>query len=297
MSIVLTLITVICGAHAIPAVRSIHHVEPDTIEQKQISDNCPQFCTDWRNPFYTKGVGGCVALDINSEVLIESGDYLFCPDEKTIRSWTTEDELEYKAFLEILETLTNSEYEVLKKLVKERELRLSVHPWDMKITVESQGGDNFRRLPEIGVIRRRANSYGSRHSFSCFGGNGGAYRHYFSLGQRPLWVFVRHGALLDRLHFGYPGYDVVGGGHGGGSDFHRFNVYRKGKGCIRQVKLRSGTLLDGIMFNGDSLAQTRWYGGHGGGYHVINAPRNSCLGDIRLRTGAVVDQICLRFNA
>merc|ERR1719193_2885603 len=130
------------------------------------------FCRNWRTPFYATKVRGCVMLDSTSNInsALAVGDYMFCPDMKTIKSWTTEDELKYRAFFQKPGALEDLEYEVLKWTMKQRELRLSLYPWCNTGPIKS--GGYFRRLQDNGAITRRR-SYASSTSYTCFGGDGG----------------------------------------------------------------------------------------------------------------------------
>jgi len=271
--------------------RSMQYFEPDTIENRKIDDECPLFCKDYRTPFYVKETGGCGMFDSTNSAAetLALGDYMFCPDMGTIKPWTIEDELEFKALLEYLETLHNSEYEVLKEMRKERKLRLSIYPWKKEGTSESLDVDNFRRFQVNGTRR-----LGSARSFKCFGGSGGGFRRSLNRIAFPYAVYVRHGRLIDRLEFSYSMGKVQGGGWGGRPS--RFTFHRFSHSCIMRVNLRSGRLVDGIQFVGARLSSP-WYGGRGGHYHSITAPWGRCLGEVQMRTGRLVDQICFKFNA
>jgi len=108
-------------------------------------------------------------------------------------------------------------------------------------------------------------------------------------------VHVRHGSLIDNLQFYYGRYySVGGGGRGGGYDSYHFA--KLPSGCVDRVNVRSGSFVDGIRFLGGSK-QSQWFGGRGGSLHTIRAPSHHCLGDVQMRTGSLVDQICFKFNA
>merc|ERR1719249_170132 len=80
------------------------------------------------------------------------------------------------------------------------------------------------------------------------------------------------------------------GGNGGGYSYTYL------PSCTTIVLIKSGSLVDALQFLSQGY-ETRYYGGSGGGTYVLVAPRGRCLGDIKMKTGSLVDRICLRFNA
>jgi len=190
-----------------------------------------------------------------------------------------EEELEFEAAYMMSEEMEQSERDVFYEMAAEREIKLSVHPWRMLLQEEI----------DVPQERRRVNTrMGSASSFSCFGGNGGGWRQH--LGSRPTHLTVRHGAFIDRLEFSFANGGMFGGGGFGGgvSSVSLSN-------CIYYIEIRAGRYVDGLKFLGEK-GMTPYYGGQGGGLYALLAPSGKCVGDIKMKTGRFVDQICFKFN-
>jgi len=276
--------------------RSMEYVEPQAIKHRKIDERCPMFCKNWRTPFYAKKVGGCVKLDNSSnmnDVTIAVGDYMFCPDIETIKCWTTEDELECRAFFQKLGYLEDSEYEVLNETKKQHELRFSTHP--LRSTGPITSDDDFRNLHDDGAIRRRGDFTGSASSFNCFGEGHGQWTADFNLRKRPYKIVISHGEFINQIKVTYKNswYNdmSLAAGNGGGT------VETMTPGCIDLVFIRSGSWLDSVRFRVEGRHYSKWYGGRGGSLHSITAPQGRCLGDIRMVSETYVMKLCLKFNA
>jgi len=250
-------------------------VPPWNFVQLEVADNCAISCGSW-NALYLSADYGCVGRD---HAAYGDDKVSFCPDKTVIKTWTVDEELEYEAVYLISAELEPSELDDFNEITVEREMKLSVHPWHMLLQEEI----------DVPQDRRRVNSVsGSTSSYSCFGGNGGAWRQHE--GSRPNWVGVRHGSLIDRLEFKFDGNGLMGGGGSGGgyssTDF---------PGCIHYIYIRAGRYVDGIQFSSGSWVSP-YYGGHGGGEYALYSPSGTCLRDIKMKTGRLVDQICFRFD-
>jgi len=256
---------------------------PWDFSQLEVADNCTILCGEW-SALYLSVDDGCVGRDhagLDKGVDAAAIEKVrFCPDTKVIQPWKVEEELEFEAAYMISEELEQSERDVLNEMAAEREMKLSVHPWHMLL------------LEEIDVPQDRRRSiktmYGSTSSWSCFGGNGGGWRQH--LGSRPTHLTVRHGGFIDRLEFSFANGGMFGGGGFGGgvSSVSLPN-------CIYYIEIRAGRYVDGLKFLGDT-GMTPYYGGQGGGLYALLAPSGKCLGDIKMKTGGFVDQICFKFN-
>jgi len=262
-------------------------VPPWNFPQLEVADNCTILCGMW-NALYLSVDDGCVGRD---HAQLASGDgtaigkVSFCPDKTVIKTWTVEEELEFEAVYLHLEELEQSELDVFYDLALEREMKLSVHRWSMLLQEEIN-------IPQD---RRRATAVdGSSTDWSCFGGNGGAWREY--RGGRPAYLMCRHGRYIDRFEFAFAhefylngDYWLRGGGSGGGMSSTSL------PDCITYIIIRAGRYVDAIRFFGDS-DYTPYYGGTGGALYALFAPSGKCLGDIGMRTGALVDKICFKFT-
>lgn len=208
----------------------------------------------------------------------KAADAKFCPDKAAIQAWTVEEELEFEALYSYSQTLEESELQSFQDMTVEREMKLAVHPWQMTLQNQIHDPQDRRRIQ------------GSAYSYRCFGGNGGGWR-WYERGVRPTMLRVRSGSLIDRLEFTFSNNRVLsGGGYGGGFSYTRL------PSCTTIVLIKSGSLVDAIQFLSQGY-ETRYYGGSGGGTYVVVAPRGRCLGDIKMKTGSLVDRICLKFNA
>jgi len=255
-------------------------VSPWNIPAIEISDDCTTLCEDWMAPYFSSDYG-CVGLNN-----LTSGDdkvteiaTIFCPDKALIEQWTVAEELEFEGLYQYIQSFTPAEQDVFEQLQVEREMKLSVNPWQM--------------LPnEIHNSEERRRIQGSSHGFRCFGGRGGPYTSGYRAAVRPKTVTVRSGAFIDRLEFTFSnGYRVRGGGRGGRKHFTRSLPH-----CTTIVLIKHGRFIDAIQFLSQGY-ETPYYGGHGGFTSVVVAPRGRCLGSITMNTGALIDKICLKFNA
>jgi len=256
-------------------------VEPWNIPSIKVNSNCSNLCKDWATPYFSFE-NGCIGLD--GSVLSDDGDAdiaadaKFCPDKAAIKAWTVQEEMEFEALYEYSQTLEDSELQSFQEMTVEREMKLTVHPWQMILQNQIHDPQDRRRIQ------------GSARNYHCFGGSGGGWR-WYERGVRPTKLRVRSGRLIDRLEFTYANNHVLtGGGSGGGYSVTYL------PSCTTIVLIKSGSLVDGIQFLSQGY-ETRYYGGSGGGTKVLVAPRGKCLGDIKMKSGRLVDRICLKFNA
>jgi len=256
-------------------------VKPWNIPSIKVANDCTSLCQDWTAPYFSfdKGCIGLGGTNLSGDGdAVEVADAKFCPDKTAIQAWTVEEELEFEAMYQQSETLEESELQRFQELVVEREMKIAVHPWQMILQNQIHDPQDRRRIQ------------GSAYSYSCFGGGGGGWRWYEN-GVRPTKLRVRSGRLIDRLEFTFANNQVLsGGGWGGGYS------YTSLPSCTTIVFIRSGSLVDGIQFLSQGY-ETQYYGGSGGGTYVVVAPKGKCLGDIKMKTGSLVDRICLKFNA
>jgi len=240
--------------------------------------NCQQLCTDW-SALYFSSEYGCTGNVVD-------GNVSFCPDTEAVETWTVQQELEYEGMHPHREELEVFDLEVFDRLTLEREIKLSVHPWKNLPVTGYHVPDDRRRFSGTASYR-----YGSISSFTCFGTHSGWYQSGSHGSGRPTSLYVRYGIYIDALTFYYPrGRYVRGGGHGGRGE--HVTMPR----CTNVVLVKSGALIDAVFFIGNGRA-TRYYGGIGGYPHIVMAPAGRCLGDIQIRYGRFINQICLKFNA
>jgi len=263
-------------------------VPPWNFPQLEVADNCTILCGMW-NALYLSVDDGCVGRD---HAQLASGDgtaigkVSFCPDKTVIKTWTVEEELEFEAVYLHLEELEQSELDVFYDLALEREMKLSVHRWSMLLQEEINIPQDRRRSTMV---------EGSSTDWSCFGGNGGAWTHFG--GGRPTYFICRHGRYIDRCEFAFDlgpygfGYNWLKGGGFGGSTISSTSL----PDCINYIMIRAGRYVDAIRFFGDSY-YSPYLGGTGGALYALFAPSGKCLGDIGMRTGALVDKICFKFT-
>lgn len=83
-------------------------------------------------------------------------------------------------------------------------------------------------------------------------------------------LLVNHGAFLDGFTFVWDdgSRDSVGKQGGGRTEFHVMPGER-----IQGIVVRCGAWIDGIQFELSSGRRTPWFGGNGGGLHVVHAPQ------------------------
>jgi len=262
------------------AVPTTPFVQPWNIPAIEVSDDCTRLCEDLA-ALYLSFDDGCVGF--NETELDAYGnsplvDSRFCPDKAVIRAWRVEEEMEFEALYWRSQMLEESEQEIFHEMVFEREMKLAVHPWQMLLQNKIYDTQDRRRIQ------------GSTYNYRCFGGSGGSWR-WNERRVKPVRVRVQSGSLIDRLEFTYRDGRVLSGGGTGGRRYHT-NL----PSCTTIVLVKSGSLIDAIQFLSQG-SETSYYGGHGGGTYVVVAPQGRCLGDIKMKTGSLVDRICLKFNA
>lgn len=263
-------------------------VPPWNFPQLEVADNCTRLC-GMQNALYLSVDYGCVGRD---HAQLASGDGMaiekvsFCPDKTVIKTWTVAEELEFEAVYLNLEELEQSELDVFYDLALEREMKLSVHRWSMLLQEEINIPQDRRRATYV---------EGSSNDWSCFGGNGGAWTEFG--GGRPMYLICRHGRYINRFEFAFDlgiygwGNSWLKGGGFGGSTISSTSL----PDCITYINIRAGRYVDAIRFFGD-YDYTPCHGGYGGEMYALFAPSGKCLGDIGMRTGALVDKICFKFN-
>jgi len=284
--------------------RSKEYIEPQTIKQRPSNDKCQIFCSDWHSPFYNKKVGGCFALDD----LVTMEDYMFCPNISARKRWIKKDELGSEALF-VEKALKNSDYQALIELMKQRDLRHSIHPRDNAGPLQYQDGQDFRRLTESNVIRRRKKFVVRPERFLCIGPRRGKKAKASNFARRPLKVdvFITRN-LVAGLRFFYEtraggqwcrlyGCEHVVRAGSYNNDFYEFK--KLPHGCVTYVNLRGSSYgITGIRFGGLNNKRSQYYGSSFGTYHTLHGVKDRCLGDVRIWSDSMsVTNICLRFNA
>lgn len=261
------------------AAEATSFVSPWNMPAIEISDDCTTLCKDWMAPYFSSDYG-CVGLNnfTSGDDIVTAIATMFCPDKALIEQWTVAEELEFEGLFQYIQSFTTAEQDVFERLQVEREIKLSVNPWQM-LPNEIHNSEGRRRIQ------------GSSRGFRCFGGRGGPYGVSYRAAVRPTRVTVRSGRYIDRLEFTFSnGYRLHGGGRGGRKST------RSLPHCTTIVLIKHGRFIDAIQFLSQGY-ETPYYGGHGGATSVVVAPPGRCLGSITMNTGALIDRICLKFNA
>ncbi|RCI04096.1 hypothetical protein CU098_012191 [Rhizopus stolonifer] len=96
----------------------------------------------------------------------------------------------------------------------------------------------------------------------------------FAAGKQLVRIIIHHGSFLDgfTLIWNDGSRDTIGTLGGGKSQLDVMSGE-----SIQGLVVRSGAWIDGIQFKFSSGRISPWYGGHGGGMHVVEAPKGYAL--------------------
>jgi len=247
-------------------------VLPWEIKVIEADGHCPQLCGNWSALYLSDN--GCKGADT-----VVAGDTLrFCPDKEAVEAWTVEKEEDYATMYLSRDGLLIPERRTFERMTFEREMKLSVHPWQKFPTQE------IRDLME----RRRIQGKSSK--FRCVGHQSGETQKHTG-GTRPEKIAVQYGTVIDNLEIYYPTQSIEVGTDGGDE------LKRKLPDCVSVVFLKS----DGVNINGIELMSgdksTKLLGTDESESYLIVAPSGTCLGDMKIRGDDVVNRICVKFNA
>jgi len=275
MSITMMLITLVL-AHAYA---SQHFESPWEMSLITVDSDCPQLCGNWSALFLSdRGCKGRAVEDY--EVLV--AETRFCPDKQAVEAWNIEKELVYLDMYKRSDSLSKLESETFTLMTYEREMKLSVHPWQKFSTLDLHNIQETRRIK------------GSSAHFKCRGDKTGTrHKHYEN--SKPSKVSTDFSDdTLRYIELKYP----AGGKIAVGTVAPVDSVLKKQKlaDCVTVVFMKyDGTHINGIQFLSQGQ-ETRFFGSDVGGSYVYVAPAGHCLADTRIRGDDVVDRLCIRFN-
>merc|ERR1719334_296035 len=226
--------------------------------------DCPQLCGNWSALFLSDN--GCKGRD---KVLLDDKDTVggtevvvgetirFCPDEEVVQAWSVEKELVYIAMYLRRDGLLKTESDIFRRMTYEREMKLSVHPWQ-KFSAE-----------ELNSILERRRIKGSSSTMRCRGEKTGT-RAKWQKNEKPSKVATQF--------------------DDGSEEIQRL------PDCVQVVFMKfDGTRINGIQFLSQGQ-ETRFFGVDESESFIYIAPSGRCLADTRIRGDDLVDRLCIRFN-
>jgi len=249
--------------------------------------DCPQLCGNWSALFLSNN--GCKGRDM---VLLDDKDTVggtevvvgetirFCPDKEVVQAWSVEKELVYIAMYLRRDGLLKTESDIFRRMTYEREMKLSVHPWQ-KFSAE-----------ELNSILERRRIKGSSSTMRCRGEKTGT-RAKWQKNEKPYKVATQFDDdKLNYIELQYPsGKMQVGTLIEDGSE--------KKQGladCVQVVFMKfDGTRINGIQFLSQGQ-ETRFFGVDENESFIYIAPSGRCLADTRIRGDELIDRLCIRFN-
>jgi len=234
--------------------------------------DCPQVCGNWSALFLSDS--GCKGKEVVGETL------RFCPDKQAVEAWTMEKELVYAAMHTRKDSLLKPAREMFRRMTYEREMKLSVHPWQ-KFSAQ-----------EISDVQERRRIKGSMSHMSCKGEKTGTRaRHYKD--EKPEKVTTQFtNDALNYIELQYPSAKMqVGTLVDNGTE--------KKQGlpdCVQVVFVKfDGTRVNGLQFLSQGQ-ETRFFGSDDSESFIYIAPSGHCLADSRIRGDELIDRFCIRFN-
>jgi len=235
--------------------------------------DCPQVCGNWSALFLSDS--GCKGKDA-----VVGETQRFCPDKQAVEAWTMEMELVYAAMHSRKDSLLKSEKEMFRRMTYEREMKLSVHPWQKFSAQELSDVHETRRIK------------GSMSHMSCKGEKTGTRaRHYKD--EKPEKVTTQFtNDALNYIELQYPSAKMkVGTLVDNGTE--------KKQGlpdCVQVVFVKfDGTRVNGLQFLSQGQ-ETRFFGSDDSESFIYIAPVGHCLADTRIRGDELIDRFCIRFN-
>ncbi|KAI9493023.1 putative peptidase family-domain-containing protein [Zychaea mexicana] len=115
------------------------------------------------------------------------------------------------------------------------------------------------------------------------------FHHGYSHPQKQLiCVRVHHGTFLDGLVFRWSdGSETLIGKRGGGST----EFYMQSGEFVSGFVVRSGAWVDGLQIKTTTGRSSPWFGGQGGGMHVLEAPQGYVIVGMYASAAAWMDQL------
>jgi len=256
----------------------------------EVDGDCPQLCGNWSALFLSES--GCKGTNM---LLLDDGDTLagkevvvgetlrFCPDKEAVEVWTLEQESVYLEMHLRKDALLEPEREMFRRMTYEREMKLSVHPWQMFSAQEINELRATRRIP------------GHATKFRCRGTKQGT-KHRFFKGQKPIKLTTQFtDNVISYLKLRYQNGSQLIGELQDGVQYSKERV----PDCVEVVFLQSDGKLGKInsvqfLSQGD---ETTFFGSDENESQVFIAPSGKCLADTKIRGDNIVERICLKFNA
>jgi len=259
----------------------------------KVDSDCPQLCGNWSALFLSES--GCKGTDM---LLLDDGDTFagkevvvgetlrFCPDKDVVEVWTLEQESIYVAMHLRKDALLKPEREMFRRMTYEREMKLSVHPWQMF------------SAQEINELRQTRRLKGSETKFKCRGLKEGTKRKK-AKGEKPSKVTTEfENGVLNFLKLKYPqGNGIVKTGTLIASADATEDTQRL-PDCVQVVFLQSNGRqgqINSLQFLSQGK-ETRFFGTDENDSYVFIAPSGKCLADTKLRGDAIVNRFCMKFN-
>jgi len=250
--------------------------------------DCPQLCGNWSALFLSDN--GCKGRDM---VLLDDKDTVggtevvvgetvrFCPDKEVVQAWSVEKELVYIAMYLRRDGLLKTESDIFRRMTYEREMKLSVHPWQ-KFSAE-----------ELNGILERRRIKGSSIRMKCLGEKTGT-RHKWFNNEKPYKVATQFNDadMLNHIELKYPSGNMKVG------TLANVGTYKKQglPDCVQVVFMKfDGTRINGIQFLSQGQ-ETRFFGVDENESFIYIAPSGRCLADTRIRGDELIDRLCIRFN-
>lgn len=255
-----------------------------------VDGDCPQLCGNWSALFLSDS--GCKGMDM---VLLDDRDTAsvkevvvrdtlrFCPNKDVVEAWSIEKELVYAAMYLQRDGLSKPESEIFRRMTYEREMKLSVHPWQ-KFSAQ-----------EISDIQEKRRIQAKGNGMKCRGQMSGKREKVYNDGNPVKVKSQFQDDVLQWIQFKFPNKNIevgqiVGDGKTQG---------QKLPACTTIVFLKyDGTHINGMEFLSQGK-ETRFYGSdtaENSESYIYVAPAGSCLGNIKIRGDDMVNRLCIKFN-
>jgi len=241
--------------------------------------DCPQVCGNWSALFLSDS--GCKGRNtVSGNEVVVGETERFCPDKQAVEVWTMEKELVYAAMHLRSDSLLKPEREIFRRMTYEREMKLSVHPWQ-KFSAQ-----------EISDMRETRRIRGSMSHMSCKGEKTGTRaRHYKD--EKPEKVTTQFtNDALNYIELQYPSSKMKVGTLVDNDTYKKQGL----ADCVQVVFVKfDGTRINGLQFLSQGQ-ETRFFGSDESESFIYVAPSGHCLADSRIRGDELIDRFCIRFN-
>jgi len=246
-----------------------------------VDSDCPQLCGNWSALFLSDR--GCKGRDVGDEEVVVAETIRFCPDKHAVEAWNMEKELVYLAMHKRSDSLSKLESEIFMLMTYEREMKLSVHPWQ-KFSIQ-----DLRNIQETRRIK------GSATSMRCRGKmTGERFRHYRRGKPTKVTTGVNSDDVLSYIELKYPTGKIQVGSLGDSK-----KASQRLPDCVQVVFMKyDGERINGIQFLSQGK-ETRFFGSDSADEsksYIYVAPAGRCLEDTKIRGDSLVDRLCIRFN-